>query len=66
VTPVATPDATADALRRVAESPELCARMGEAGRQRVLRFYDLRDVMNQYLELYESHLYAGRRGPEAS
>ena len=33
--------------------------MGQIGKQRVLAFYDIRDVMNQYLDLYEMHLYSG-------
>jgi len=66
ITPVATPEATAEALQTLADSPDLAHRMGEAGRMRVLRSYDLRDVMNQYLQLYETHLYAGRGGQDES
>ena len=63
ITPVASPPATASALERIARSPELGRRLGEAGRRRVQKHYDIRDVMNSYLELYETHLYAaGRAG----
>ena len=60
VTPVASPAATATALEELSRQPGLCRNMGLAGRERVRRFYDLRDVMTQYQELYESFLYAGQ------
>ena len=62
ITPVATPEATATALDVIAMNPDMAREMGEAGRKRVLTYYDIRDVMNQYLDLYETHLYAGRTG----
>ena len=60
LTPVATPEATASALERLARSPDLARRMGEVGRLRVSSFFNIRDIMNAYLDLYESRLYAGR------
>jgi len=60
LTPVASPVATADALERLARSPDLARRMGQAGRERVTTYYDLANVMNEYLDLYETLLYAGR------
>jgi hypothetical protein len=35
--------------------------MGDNGRQRAIMHYDIRNVMHQYLELYETHLYARSR-----
>lgn len=58
IVPVASPQATASALERIARSPDLGRRLGDVGRRRVQKYYDIRDVMNRYLELYESHLYA--------
>jgi len=59
LTPVASPELIADALQRYAKSPDLTRRMGQIGRQRALRFYDINDVMSEYLNLYETYLYAG-------
>ena len=59
ITPVATPNATAAALEELAKDPALCVEMGAAGRERVKRFYDLRDVMHRYQELYESFIRTG-------
>lgn len=60
VTPVASPAATAAALEKIARNPTLQLQMGRTGRQRVLNYYDIRDVMNQYLSEYERYLFAGR------
>ncbi len=62
LTAVASPEATAEALERLALAPDLVRRMGETGRQRVRRFYDIRTVMQSYQELYEHYLYAGAPG----
>jgi glycosyltransferase involved in cell wall biosynthesis len=54
VTPLADPEATAEALHRLATRPELAREMGAAGRRRVERYYRLDQVRTAYLELYES------------
>lgn len=59
VTPVATPAATAAALERMARDPALTRSMGEAGRERVTRYYDINDVMARYQHAYEYHFFAG-------
>lgn len=62
VTPVNAPEETANALESFARDPEMLGRYGMAGRERVIRYYDLRRVMGQYQELYETYMYAsGRR-----
>ena len=35
---------------------ETCRKMGEAGRQRVQRFYDLRVIVDEYRRLYDGWL----------
>lgn len=68
ITPVNSPEETAKALERYANDPELLYRHGMAGRERVRRYYDLRRVMAQYQELYETYMYscAGRSRVAAS
>jgi glycosyltransferase involved in cell wall biosynthesis len=46
------PDGTAEAMLRLAADPALRARMAEAGRRRVRRFYRLEQVRARYLDLY--------------
>lgn len=46
------PEATAEAMLRIAEDRALAARLAEAGRKRVRRFYRLEQVRERYLELY--------------
>jgi polysaccharide biosynthesis protein PelF len=46
------PEGTAEALLRLAADPALRARMAEAGRRRVRRYYRLEQVRTRYLELY--------------
>jgi glycosyltransferase involved in cell wall biosynthesis len=46
------PDGTAEAMLRLAGDPALRARMAEAGRRRVRRFYRLEQVRTRYLDLY--------------
>ncbi len=58
ITPVNSPEETAKALERYANNPELLYRHGMAGRERARRYYDLRRVMAQYQELYETYMYA--------
>ena len=52
VTPLAAPEATAEAIVRLARSPGLRRLMGEAGGRRVARFYRKSAVFATYEELY--------------
>jgi glycosyltransferase involved in cell wall biosynthesis len=58
ITPVNAPEETARGLERYATDPELLYRHGQAGRERARRYYDLRRIMAQYQELYETYMYA--------
>ena len=62
VTAVATPGETASALERLARSPRQARHMGQVGRRRVRRFYDIREITGQYARLYEDYLYSAGRG----
>jgi glycosyltransferase involved in cell wall biosynthesis len=46
-------DALRDALRRLLSDPELCRRMGEAGRQRVVERFTWRQTALRTAEVYE-------------
>ncbi len=59
--PVASPAAIAAQLEILARNPELARRMGMAGRERVHRYYDLHEVMQEYQRAYERHFFAGGR-----
>ena len=52
VTRLAAPDETAAAIVRLAGDEELRRRMGEAGRQRVARYYQERETVSAYRTLY--------------
>jgi len=62
-TAVNAPEETADALERYARDPALVRRHGLSGRERAVRFYDLRRVMAQYQEMYETYMYAPSKPP---
>jgi glycosyltransferase involved in cell wall biosynthesis len=51
--PPADPDALADAVRNLLEDPDLCRRMGEAGRRRVVRRFTWQETARQTVALYE-------------
>jgi glycosyltransferase involved in cell wall biosynthesis len=51
--PPADPDALAEAIRTLLEDPELCRRMGEAGRRRVARRFTWAETARQTVALYE-------------
>jgi glycosyltransferase involved in cell wall biosynthesis len=59
--PPADPDALAGAIRTLLEDPELCRRMGEAGRRRVVRRFTWRQTARQTVALYEEVLAEHRR-----
>jgi glycosyltransferase involved in cell wall biosynthesis len=54
VTRVAMPKETAAALVLMAKDPDLRRRMGQAGRKRVLAYYQRRDMLAAYAELYRN------------
>jgi glycosyltransferase involved in cell wall biosynthesis len=54
--PPADPDALAEAIRTLLEDPELCQRMGEAGRRRVERRFTWGETARQTMALYEDVL----------
>jgi glycosyltransferase involved in cell wall biosynthesis len=51
--PPADPDALAEAIRTLLEDPELCQRMGEAGRRRAMRRFTWAETARQTVALYE-------------
>jgi len=51
--PPADPDALAEAIRNLLEDPDLCRRMGEAGRRRVVRRFTWQETARQTVALYE-------------
>ena len=56
VTPVGDPEATAHAMRTLARDPAAARRLGETGRRRVERYYDLRTMIAGYRDVYRRHL----------
>lgn len=54
--PPATPAAIADALAQLAADPAGRQALGAAGRERACRFYDRRDALHRYQEIYEELL----------
>jgi hypothetical protein len=62
--PPADPDALAEAIRTLLEDPDLCRRMGEAGRRRVVRRFTWRETARQTVALYEEvRARSGERRP---
>jgi glycosyltransferase involved in cell wall biosynthesis len=61
VTPMASPGATAKAIIKIWEDKVLRGRMREAMRERVQRFYDQRDMVAAYHDLYHTHLARSRK-----
>lgn len=59
--PPRNPAALATALGTLLESAELRARMGSAGRERVVRFFNERDMVCRTLEIYRNMLKAPPR-----
>jgi glycosyltransferase involved in cell wall biosynthesis len=58
ITPMASPGDTAAAVIRLYRDPALRRRMRDAMRERVRRFYDQRDMVAAYDELYRRHVGA--------
>jgi glycosyltransferase involved in cell wall biosynthesis len=61
VAPAANAPALAEAIRTLADHPEECARMGQAGRERALRYFSRERMLAETLRLYET-LLAHERG----
>lgn len=53
VVPVMNSEAMAEAIIKCIKNPDLRRRMGEAGRQRVERYYSRQDMMDSFHHLYE-------------
>jgi D-inositol-3-phosphate glycosyltransferase len=51
-----TPENIARAIERLAGEPALCRAMGEAGREKALRLYDLKRQAGDVLRIYEAIL----------
>jgi glycosyltransferase involved in cell wall biosynthesis len=61
VTPMASPGETAKAILKIWEDKVLRQRMRDAMRQRVTQFYDQRDMVAAYHDLYHTHLARSRK-----
>jgi glycosyltransferase involved in cell wall biosynthesis len=66
LTPPADPDALAEAIRALLVDAELCRRMGEAGRRRVVRRFTWRETARQTAALYEEVLARSRERRRAN
>ncbi|HEY2546050.1 MAG TPA: glycosyltransferase family 4 protein [Candidatus Acidoferrum sp.] len=49
-------DSLAEALGRILDDPDLAARLGQAGRQRVLEFCDYRQMLQNHVRVYRNAL----------
>jgi len=65
VTPMASPGETAAAILQLYHDPGLRRRMRDAMRARVKKFYDQRDMVAAYDELYQRHIKAETELPAA-
>ncbi|MHC4732382.1 MAG: GT4 family glycosyltransferase PelF, partial [Planctomycetota bacterium] len=65
VTPMASPGETAAAILQLYHDPGLRRRMRDAMRARVKEFYDQRDMVAAYDELYQRHIAAETELPAA-
>lgn len=61
VTSVGNPEETASELVRFARHPELIDKYGQAGRERVLRYYNLEKIMARYRDLYATYMCSATR-----
>ncbi len=64
VPPADTPS-LAEAARRLVQSPELCARMGRAGRERAVREFDWRKIAERTVAVYREAIDMHRRANAA-
>lgn len=56
VTEVSNPESTAQAILKLLNDPSLYQSMSEAGKERVVRYYNQDDLLGRYLNLYEQNL----------
>ena len=56
IVPRRNPEAAAAAIQKFIDNPTLRAKMGQAGRKRVLQFYDWNDNVNTMIAIYNSLL----------
>ena len=56
VTPIADPQATAEAILKILSEPGLIEQMGKSGAERVKRYYSEQDLNFAYLELYRTFI----------
>lgn len=61
ITAVGKPEETAAELARFAEHPELLYSYGQSGRERALRYYDIKNVMGKYRQLYNTYMFAAKK-----
>lgn len=61
ITAVGNPEETAVGLLRFARNPGDLYTWGQAGRERVLRHYDLKKIMSQYRDIYETCIFAAKK-----
>lgn len=67
ITAVGNPEQTASEIARLSRNPDILYAYGQTGRERVLRYYDLRKIMRQYRDIYSTYIYAATKpGPERS
>ena len=62
----ARPDQLADALQRLAEEPDLRARLARAGREQVVAHYDIARTAREMRDLIAQAIRAGERAPADS
>lgn len=61
ITAVGNPEETAAELARFAQSPEALYAYGQTGRERALRYYDLKKIMRQYRDMYTTYMFAAKK-----
>jgi len=63
VTPIADPQATADAILKILTEPGLIEQMGKSGAERVKQYYSEQDLNFAYLELYRTFIQKSKNNP---
>lgn len=61
ITAIGNPDETAAELARFARNPDILYTYGQRGRERALRYYDLRKIMRQYRDMYATYMFAAKK-----
>lgn len=61
ITKVGNPEETASELAYLAQHPDISYIYGQRGRERVLRHYDLKNIMRKYRDIYVTYLSAARK-----